>query len=353
MSSIHEVAKQAGVSTATVSRTFSTPDLLSQTTRRRVIEVADRLNYRPRRAQAVKTPVRVALNVADTFDAFGFLFFASDADTSPINDFYAPVLSGAQAEAARLGMHLILRTAARYTHPQEVPKMFREQAVSGTLLVGAALPDVLDSYAAHLPHSVLVDNWDEAGRHDSVLSDGFNGAYQGTVHLLRLGHRRIGFVLDEITALPFRDRRRGYLCAMWEAGLTPDPRWSIDGRRGCDFEERLGAMLTQPDHPTALLAANDMNAFSVMKVCRSLGLRIPDDLSLIGFDDIPFSIHAYPPLTTLRVDTSLMGRLAVRTLQARVQEGRDPSGRQEAPVRLTVPVSLVERETCCPPKPAA
>jgi LacI family transcriptional regulator len=350
MSSIQDVAKEAGVSTATVSRTFSTPDLLSQQTRRRVIEVADRLNYRPRRALTVKTTAREGHAVTDTLDAFGFLYFASDAETSPINEFYAPALSGAQSEAARLGMHLIIRTAARYTHPHEVPKMFRGQAVAGALLVGAALPDVLEAYAGHLPQSVLIDNRDETGRHDCILSDGFDGVCRATDYLLKLGHRRIGFVLDEPTAPSFRDRRRGYLCALWEAGLTPDPRWIVVGDRGDDIENRLAALLTGPDRPTALLAANDTNAFAVMKVCRRLGLSIPEDLSLIGFDDIAFSIHAYPPLTTLRVDTALMGRLAVRRLHARIQESLTVGVRQEAPIHLTVPVTLVERETCCPPK---
>jgi DNA-binding LacI/PurR family transcriptional regulator len=350
MSSIQDVAKEAGVSTATVSRTFSTPDLLSQQTRSRVIEVADRLNYRPRRSLSVKAAARDGQSGTDTMDAFGFLFFASDAETSPINEFYAPVLSGAQSEAARLGMHLIIRTAARYTHPQEVPKMFRGQAVAGTLLVGAALPDVLEAYAAHLPQSVLLDNRDETGRYDCILSDGFGGAYQATAYLINMGHRHIGFVLDETTAPSFRDRRRGYLCALWEAGLTPDPRWIVAGNRGCDIEERLEALLAAPERPTALLAANDMNAFTVMQVCRRLGLNIPQDLSLIGFDDIPFSIHAYPPLTTMRVETALMGRLAVRRLHARIQESQAPDSRPEAPVHLTIPVKLVERETCCSPR---
>lgn len=350
MPSIHEVAKEAGVSTATVSRTFSTPDLLSQQTRRRVMEVADRLNYRPRRGQTVKPVAKNgAGSVPEAAEAFGFLFFAADADTSPINDFYAPVLSGAQSEAARLGMHLIIRMASRYDPPVEVPKMFREQAVAGALLVGAALPDVLEAYVEHLPQSVLVDNCHATGLHDCILSDGFDGAFQSARYLIGLGHKKIGFVLDEASAPSFRDRRRGFLCAMWEAGLMPDARWIVSGARGRDMEEKLEALLAAPDRPTALLAANDTNAFTVMKVCRSIGLKIPADLSLIGFDDIAFSVHAYPPLTTVRVDKELMGRVAVRRLQHRIAESQGQEKSPYTPIHLTIPVALVERETCCPP----
>lgn len=351
MPNIHEVAKEAGVSTATVSRTFSTPGLLSQQTRRRVIEVADRLNYRPRRAQLAKPAVRNGSgSVLETAEAFGFLFFASDADTSPINDFYAPVLSGAQAEAARFGMHLIIRMAPRYEHPREVPKMFREQAVAGALLVGAALPDVLEAYVEHLPQSVLVDNCHSTGLHDCILSDGFDGAFQSARYLIGLGHAKIGFALDELTAPSFRDRRRGYLCAMWEAGLTVDPRWIVSGTRGLDMQEKLEALLATSDRPTALLAANDTNAFAVMKACRNVGLKVPTDLSLIGFDDVAFSVHVYPPLTTVRVDKELMGHLAVRQLQRRISESHGREEESYTPIHLTIPVALVERETCCPPR---
>lgn len=351
MPNIHEVAKEAGVSTATVSRTFSTPELLSQQTRRRVMEVADRLNYRPRRAQPVKPVGRNgAANLSEAAEAFGFLFFASDTDTSPINDFYAPVLAGAQSEAARLGMHLIIRMAPRYEHPREVPKMFREQAVAGALLVGAALPDVLEAYVEHLPDAVLVDNCYSTGLHDCILSDGFDGAYQSTNYLIGLGHTKIGFVLDEPTAPSFRDRRRGFLCAMWEAGLTPNPRWVVSGIRGLDREAKTEAILAASDRPTAILAANDTNAFAVMKACRNVGLKVPADLSLIGFDDIAFSVHTYPPLTTVRVDKELMGRVAVRQLQRRIVESQEHTGGAYTPVHLTLPVSLVERETCCPPR---
>ena len=351
MSSIQEVAREAGVSTATVSRTFSTPDLLTHSTRQRVLDVAQRLNYRPRVSHARRTSGRDGQGSSnETLDTLGFLFFASEFDVSPINEFYAPVLSGAQAEAAHRGMHLLIRMAPRYTQPHEVPKMFREQAVAGTLLVGAALPDVLDAYAEHLPVSVLVDNCDTKGRHDCILSDGFDGVRCATDYLIGLGHRRIGFVLDEVTAPSFRDRRRGWLCAQWEAELPIGPYWVLPAARGDDFKESLTTLLMSPDRPTALIAANDALALAVMQVCRSIGLNIPDDLSIIGFDDIPFSVHTYPPLTTVRVDKELMGRLAVRSLLSRINEGQTSATGATEPVHISVPVFLVVRESCGPPK---
>ncbi len=351
MASIYDVAKESGVSTATVSRVFSTPGLLSHKTRRHVLEVADRLNYRPRRSQKVKDQedgsLRGALEVADVL---GFLYFASEFDSSPLNDFYAPVLAGAQAEASRLGMHLVVSMAPRHVCPQEMPKMFREQAVAGMLLVGAALPEVLAAYNGYLPPSVLVDNYDPSGGRDCVFSDGFGGAWEATRFLIGLGHRRIGFVINELTASSFQDRKRGWLCALYEAGIMPDPRWIVSMQIADDPDPFLRPVLGSPDGPTAYLAANDDNALAVMKSCRELGLSVPQDVSLIGFDNIPFSVHTYPPLTTLSVDKQYMGRLAVRRLHARLQENQAGQGVREPPIHLTVPVSLVQRETCCPPK---
>jgi len=343
MSSIHEVAKHAGVSTATVSRTFSTPDLLSHETRERVLAVADRLNYRPRRRASKPSPEISRPN--ETSDCLGFLFFASDSDSNQINDFYASVLVGAQEEAAHLGMHLIVRTQPRYAIQSEMPKMSRDQTVSGTLLVGAAPSQVLRMFMDQTAAAVLVDNQALDSDFDCVVSDGFGGMYTATKHLLDLGHRKIGFVLNEPTAPSFKDRLHGYQSALYDAGLAPDPKWIVIAQRDQLIEPFVIAMLESTDRPTAILAANDMNAFGVMKACRDAGLSIPQDVSVIGFDDIPFSVHTYPPLTTVSVDKHYLGRLAVRQLHRRIQE-TELGTPVEPAVQITVPVTLIHRETC-------
>ena len=183
MSSIHEVAKQAGVSPATVSRTFRTPDLLSHQTRRRVLDVAARLNYVPRPHGPRSAAVGGATEVSE---ALGFLFFASDADSVQINEFYAAMLGGAQAEAGLWGRHLIVRAASRSERPPEMPRMYREQAVAGTLLVGAASPEVLAAFDSPVRPCVLLDNRDRDGQcHDSVMSDGFGGAMLAAARISR------------------------------------------------------------------------------------------------------------------------------------------------------------------------
>jgi LacI family transcriptional regulator len=317
--------------------------MINHQTRRRVLDAADRLNYKPRQ----KNGAAEGQNGSERPNALGFLFFAASADLNQINPFYAPLLMGAQEEAGRLGMHLIVRTTLRDRRSGEMPQMWREQAVAGMLLVGAALPEVLADFDTDLP-AVLVDNHDETGRHDCIVTGSFEGMRTATRHLLSLGHRQIAFVLDEPTAHSFQDRKRGYLCALWEAGITPQPEWIVTVQRGMDVAPYLAPLLDTLDRPTAIVAANDVNAFAVLAACRGLGLSIPEDMSVVGFDDISFSVHSYPPLTTMRVDKEQVGRIAVRRLLTRIEESRQQDIKLPT-VHLVVPTTLVERQSCVPP----
>ena len=151
---------------------------------------------------------------------------------------------------------------------------------------------------------------------------------------------------NEPTAASFQDRLRGFVCAHMDAGLTP---YAASDTVICrvdadDLAELLMARLSASDRPTAVVAANDWNALAVLKACRAVGISVPQDLSLTGFDDMLISAHAFAPLTTMRVDTEYMGRLAVRQLVRRIQES-DTGVVPEPPVRIVVPVSLVLRES--------
>lgn len=348
MPSIDDVAKKAGVSTATVSRSFRSPALLSEETQQRVLDAARQLNYRPRGLR-----IRTAVENSDietprkVHEAIGFQFFADrPEDTLQSNSFYAPLLMGAQDEAATLGLNLLVHTTDRHRLAREMPKMVEERAISGMLLVGAgADPETLAFFAENVPHVVLLDDYDPSGQFECITSDGFGGARQVAQYLLGLGHRRIAFFLGEENVRPFQARLHGYLSALFDAGIIPDPGLVIGGQfEDSDEvrEEAIRAVLLQNDRPTALLVANDEYAFAVMRILRRIGLRIPEDISLVGFDDIAFCAHTDPPLTTVRVDKEGMGRLGVRRLYAQMQTGSV----NLLPAHNELPVSLVVRQSC-------
>ena len=341
MNSIREVAKQAGVSTATVSRAFNTPELISAPTQKRVLEAAHQLNYRPLR---LRKAIR-AVQTSPVGSYIGFQFFRASAD-DPIqaNAFYAPVLAGAQAEAARQGMHLLVHTTDRHQLMQELPKMVREQTVAGMLLVGTADPDILAAFLERVPQIVLVDSRDPSANHDCVLTDGLTGGMDAARYLLGLGHRRIIFLQDSADVPTFQDRLRGFVCAHFEAGIPLDPARVVTAGED-EFPAVLDALWRSPERPTAIFASNDHQAYAVMQACRTLGLDIPGDLSLVGFDDTEFSAQTWPPLTTVRVQKEQLGRLALCRLQMRLQAA-DNSPEAMPPVTIEAPVSLIERQSC-------
>ena len=342
MHSIREVAKEAGVSTATVSRAFNTPDLISAETHRHVLETADRLNYRPRRGRASRSAVPVA---APMEPFIGFQFFSASADDLlQGNAFYAPVLAGAQSEAAAWGMHLLVNTTDRHRLALALPKMVEEQTVAGMLLVGTADPEILSTFLQRVPHIVLLDHRDPTGRHDCILSDGLTGAMAATNHLFALGHRRIAFVRDDSSAPTFQDRLRGFVCAHYEAGCTVDPHLVLTLPEA-DIPGVFAALQRMPNPPTAVLAANDHIAYIVLEACRANQISVPDDLSLIGFDDTGFSARTWPPLSTVRVHKAQLGRLAVRRLQERLQM-KNASPDTVPPVTIEAPVTLIQRQSC-------
>lgn len=356
MPSINDVAEKAGVSTATVSRTFRSPGLLNTQTHDRVIEAARLLNYKPRRsaAAAVTSVARYKPSLV-AIDSIGFQFFSAEpSDVLPSNNFYGPVLAGAEAEAARHGFHLLIHTTNRHALTRQMPRMIEEKAIGGMLLVGTADPDVLSAFTGHIPHLVLVDNRDTTGTYESVVSDGFGGAYAATRYLLELGHKNIEFFCNEPRVSTFNDRWRGFLCAQIEAGLmlSADASTFGVGVPEAEMEGPLIARLSRSDRPTALLAANDKHAFMLLNACRKMGLSVPGDLSVIGFDDVAFSAHVHPPLTTVQVNTEFMGRLAVRRLLAAMvrPEANEEPRAEEPPVCNEVPVSLIIRQTCGSPK---
>jgi DNA-binding LacI/PurR family transcriptional regulator len=344
MPSIEDVAKRAGVSITTVSRTFRSPGLLSEKTQRRVLEAARELNYQPRAA-------RPGVSRETAVDAIGFQFFADRPDdTLQSNAFYAAMLLGAQEEASSLGFHLIVHTTDRHRLAQELPPMVRAEVIAGMLLVGAGVDAVtLAHFADTVPHIILVDDWDMTGQLESVTSDGFDGAFEATRYLVEQGHRRIGFFLAEENVRPFQERLNGYISGLFHAGIPLDRNLVIGGTfedRVAEREARLASLFTQPDPPTAFLTANDEYAFLVLRTLRRLGRRVPEDISVIGFDDLPFSAHTEPSLTTVRVDRETMGRLAVQRLVMRI---RNPDGRgrlSRTSIRNQVPVSLVIRHSC-------
>lgn len=352
MVNIRDVAQKAGVSPSTAARTFREPDLLTEQTQRRVLDAARQVGYLPRVQNITRASTKNKRAVSETVtDSIGFLFFArGPKDFVTSHTFYAPVLGGAQAEAAACGMNFLLHTVDFTAVDAPLPRMIVERTVGGLLLVGAVNRAIVEKFAVYIPKVVLVDNLDELGSYESVVSDGFGGGLAATRHLIELGHRRIGFVATQRGVPTFQDRQRGYWCGLLEAGIVADPALSLlpqaaDDSRWQELGERLVQMLQSENPPTALVAANDScAAFTTWKL-RGAGIRVPTDVSLVGFDDVALATTTDPPLTTVRVDREAMGRVAVRRLATLLKSDAATNEAQLPPGQYKIPVTLIVRES--------
>jgi LacI family transcriptional regulator len=256
------------------------------------------------------------------------------------------ILRGIDAELAAAEYDLMLYTSRQRAATESAYVASLTHGLAEGLLL--LLPRGLDAYIArlrqhHFPF-VLIDHAGVAGEGPVVGATNYQGSFDATRYLLDLGHRRIGFITGNMQLGAARDRLTGHQAALAERGLELDPDLVVEG----DFFQpraRIAAhqLLSRTAPPTAIFASNDVSAFGVIEAATELGLRIPLDLSLVGFDDIPQAAFTQPPLTTVRQPLEQMGRVAARLLLGLIA---DPEG---PPARVELPTELVVRISCAPP----
>jgi DNA-binding LacI/PurR family transcriptional regulator len=179
----------------------------------------------------------------------------------------------------------------------------------------------------------------------AVLVDNHAAAFGAVSHLAELGHRRIGHIAGPLSTTTGIERRGGYLAAVASLGLAQDPDLIVeaDAYTVSAGYDALAAMLAGSGHPTAVFAANDLIAIGMLQLLRTLGIRVPQELSIVGFDDIPLVGLLDPALTTVRVPQSEMGMAGARLLIDRLE------GRPIGDVRITLPTELIIRASSAPP----
>jgi len=190
---------------------------------------------------------------------------------------------------------------------------------------------------------VLIDHRGVDTDLPAVCATNLEGATEATRYLLSLGHRRVGFITGTLRYRAGSDRLAGYRLALAQAGVPFDPTLVVEG----NFQRQSGydgamTLMRLPDPPTAIFASNDVSAFGALDALRDLGLRVPDDVSLVGFDDIPAAAETRPPLTTVCQPLVDMGRRGVQLMLALLD------GQPNVPQRVELPTRLVVRNSSSP-----
>lgn len=312
MVSLGDVAARAAVSKSTASKVFNGRADVAPATRARVTLAATELGYNP--------PVRApAPGVTQIWAAFSSLD----------NAYSATVLQGLLTEAYALDATLTVSEWGSVAGSQPLPgtpawlRQSQERGAQGFVLVttpleeahvaacrGRGSPLVVIDPISHAPEGVM-----------SVGATNWRGGVQATEHLLDFGHRRFAFVGAPPTSIPARERLAGFRHALEDAGIDPEEAVIRPGSFHYDDGLACRAMLKDPMRPTAIFAASDVVALGVLEAARQVGVRVPDELSVVGFDDTFAAQAASPQLTTVRQPLMQMGRMAMQAVVAGTRIG--------------------------------
>lgn len=315
---LEEIAQRSEASLSTVSLVLRNKPGVGAKTRERVLAVAKELGYQQREPLPVKRE-RGALNIGLVLRARSR---SRDVQLPVVNPFYSWVLTGIEAATRQQRYNLLYATVPvdDDNRPLALPRHLLDQALDGLLLVGSFTDEtVAELVGKRATPVVLVDAPARAHRYDAVASDNQGGAYAAVSYLIRQGHRAIALVDRQPPAdANFNQRGAGYHQALREHGLAPYV--PATGRAIGEHEVAgvVTALLRQHPEISAIFGINDAFAIATIRAAPALGRRVPDNLSVIGFDDIELSAQLAPALTTMAVDKVSMGRLAIQLLRHRL-----------------------------------
>ena len=327
---IADVAKMANVSTATVSRVISDSGTVKKETAEKVLEAIKQLNYQPNilarqlRKSETKTILVVVPDIANTF--------------------FSNVLRGIESVAIKNGYQVLLGDMDNYVERENgYLYILRQKKVDGVILLAARSNQRLLEEAAKEYPIVLACEYYEGSQLPTVSIDNVSSARKAANYLIDLNHTRIGHITGPLTIVVGRDRLKGFQQAMNQHNLTADPLLIQEG--DFSFESGYNLMLkflALVHPPTAVFAANDEMAMGAIKAIKSRGLNVPNDISVIGFDDIKFASIFEPALTTIKQPTFSIGKKAMELLLELKNQHELPK------VQFILADQLIIRNSCAP-----
>ncbi|MFL6054263.1 MAG: LacI family DNA-binding transcriptional regulator [Actinoallomurus sp.] len=320
---LRDVARLAGVSHQTVSRVFQDHPRVSTETRAKVLAAAAQLDFRPNAfARALATGRSRTLGVV-SFDAtlFGPASMISEIERCAREaDYFTSVIAQQSASQRTIG---------------EAAERLRGQGVDGLIVIPGHVP--LTQTTKHLPPDLPIVVMESETIVPAVGVDQYTGPKAATRYLLDLGHRTVHHLPGPMSWLEARERHRGWRDALTEGGAPVPQTIAGDWSAGSGYSRGL-ALAADPE-VTAVFAANDQNALGLLRALHEAGRRVPDDVSVIGFDDIPEAAYFIPPLTTIRQDFAAVGRSSVNLLLEQIDSGRRSEN------KIVIPTELVSRSS--------
>jgi LacI family transcriptional regulator len=341
ITTIRELAQRSGVSVATVSRVLNGYPDVSEKTRKRVFKMAAELDYAP--SAAARTLVTKRSHV------IGTVLDTGDDHPDLQHPFFQEVLVALKRRLGAAGYDLLLyaNDLRENGSGQSYLRRSRSHRVDGVILMGADTrdPDVQALARSGIP-CVAVDLDLLGQRAGYVMSDNVRGSRAAVEHLAQLGHRRVGFIGGPTTTRPGADRLLGFRLGLDDHQLPYGNDRVLEGDFYADSGHKaMERLLGLPEPPTAVVAASDLMAAGAVRAAQEGGIRVPADVSIVGFDDIQLAALMHPALTTIRQDKAGLGHAAAEALVRMIDDPAAP------PPVVALPVELVVRHSTAAPPP--
>jgi len=303
---IKDIAKKAGVSTATVSKVMNGYDDIGEKTKAKVQRIIKENNYRPNaNAQSLRTKKSFLVG----------LFFKDHQDSGLKHPFFRGIISGLEDTLIKNNYDMIL-FAANWEDQFSYLDKCQFRNVDGAILMGvpkndSKIPELLE---AEIP-SVFIDLDVEDKKASYIISDNVNGARQAVRHLSELGHNKIAIITGESITIPTKMRLKGFKEEMKKQNNPVKKEWIVESCYSVDCGYNgMQQLLSLEEQPTAVFCQGDEIAVGAIKAVKKAGLKVPDDFSIVGFDDIEISQYLNPALTTIRQKKEKMGAEAAEMI---------------------------------------
>jgi len=335
---IRDVATRARVSIATVSRTINHIPTVNPALAARVWKAVSELNYFP------NTQARAL--VSGKSKLLGLIV------SEITNPFFPELIHEFEQVAIARGYEILIGSTNYEPKTMELcARRMLERKVDGVAIMTFGVEEfVLERFTAENIPIIFIDAATRQPHSDTLAVDYRAGIREGVQHLAVLGHRKIGFISGPLRLHSAEMRRVAFVECLRETGLTMNPAWLIEGDHTLDGGmNAMKQVLALKEQPTAIMCSNDLTAIGVLHALFEAKLRVPDDFSLIGFDDVRLAEYTVPPLTTVRMSCKDLAQAAVASLIAQMET---VPGRSEAPTKRSIPTRLIVRQTTGLPKGA-
>ncbi|AZK45071.1 LacI family DNA-binding transcriptional regulator [Paenibacillus lentus] len=334
---IKDVARKAGVSPSTVSRVLSNHPRISTETSQKVKAIMEQLGYHPN--------IMAKSLVSKTTNSI-CIMLPKSAEELFSNYFFMELIRGIVTQASRLGYDVLISSGANEKEEVEgVSRLLNGRRVDGVILLYSRTNDPVVDFLHENNHPfVLIGRSDQYPDILSVDTDNVQASYDATKHLISLGHERIGFVSGPPELVVSKDRLKGYMQALADAGLESHPEWIVEGEFLQESGYRaMSFFMNLPNRPTALVLIDDVVAFGILRGLHELKYNVPEDLCLVSFNNIPLSELSTPPLSSIDIGIYNLGYTASQVLIQSIKNNQDASyqKRQIIPHRLMIRESSI------------